>query len=65
MAMLQAKVLSKINTHAGEHFLMHISDVRVMVTKVMTKQQNGLFDQDAVMELLQFSGNTTKVLQSI
>ena len=29
------------------------ADIRVMVTKVMTKQRNGLFDQDAVMELLQ------------
>ena len=25
------------------------ADVRLMVTKVMTKQRNGLFDQDAVM----------------
>ena len=29
------------------------ADIRVMITKVMTKQRNGLFDQDAVMELLQ------------
>ena len=29
------------------------ADIRVMVTKVMTKQHMGLFDQDAVMELLQ------------
>jgi len=29
------------------------ADIRLMVTKVMTKQRNGLFDQDAVMELLQ------------
>ena len=29
------------------------ADIRVMVTKVMTKQRMGLFDQEAVMELLQ------------
>jgi len=30
-----------------------MADIRVIVTKVMTKQCNGLFDQNVVMELLQ------------
>lgn len=35
------------------------ADIRVMVTKVMTRQRDGLFDQDATLQLLQKYEKTT------
>ena len=52
-AHIERGVLTELPSQFNRAYYPTKADIRVMVTKVMTKQRNGLFDQDAVMELLQ------------
>ena len=50
---IESGVLTEPPSHHNRAYYPTKGDIRVIVTKVMTQQHNGLFDQDAVMELLQ------------
>ena len=50
---IESGVLTELPSHHNRAYYPTKGDIRVIVTKVMTQQRNRLFDQDAVMELLQ------------